>query len=67
VLGRAALGFVVAGVERGEVTRRHRPEVLADLLLGSVTTTLDHWCADEAYDLEEALGQAARALLDLFD
>jgi AcrR family transcriptional regulator len=67
VLGRAVLGFVAGGVARGEITRRHRPEVLADLLLGAVTTTLSHWCADEAYDLEEALGQAARALLDLFD
>jgi len=66
VIGRAVLAFVQRGVARGEITRRHRPEVLADLLLGAVTTTLTHWCAAEDYDLEDALGQAARALLDLY-
>lgn len=66
-LGRAALRFVADGVARGEVTRRHAPEVLADLLLGATTTALTNWCADGDYDLVAGLEQSTRALLDLFD
>lgn len=66
VLGQAALRFVRDGVRRGEITRRHRPEILADILLGAQTIALSNWCAGEEYDLEQALGEAARALLDLF-
>jgi AcrR family transcriptional regulator len=65
-LGRAALRFVEHGVVRDEFTRRHSPEVLADLLLGAITTAITNWCADEDYDLNEGLEKAARALLDLF-
>jgi len=67
VIGRALRRFVENGVARGEVTRAHPPEVLADLLVGALTTALDNWCADEHYDLDEGLGRSARALLDLFD
>jgi AcrR family transcriptional regulator len=66
-LGRAALRFVSDGVARGEISRRHAPEVLADLLLGALVTALTNWCADEDYDLVGALAQSGRALLDLFD
>ncbi|MBW2268601.1 MAG: TetR/AcrR family transcriptional regulator [Deltaproteobacteria bacterium] len=65
-LGRAALRFVADGVARDEVTRRHRPEVLADLLLGAITTALTNWSASGDYDLSAGLEQAAQALLDLF-
>jgi AcrR family transcriptional regulator len=65
-LGQAALRFVEDGVARGEISRRHRPEVLADLLLGAITTALTNWSAGPEYDLEVGLEQAARALLDLF-
>ena len=58
-------GNVEQGVARGEVSERHRPEVLADLLLGGVTTALTRWCADDGYDLESGLADAARALNDL--
>lgn len=66
-LGRAARRFVADGAERGEVGRRHAPEVLADLLLGATTTALGNWCADPDYDLVAGLEQSARALLDLCD
>lgn len=66
VLGQAALRFVRNGVRRGEVSRRHRPEVLADLLLGALMVAIGNWSAGEDYDLERGLGDAARALLDLF-
>lgn len=65
-LGRAALRFVEHGVARDEFSRRHSPEVLADLLLGAITTAITNWCADDDYDLNEGLEQAAHALLDLF-
>lgn len=66
LLRQAALRFVRDGVKRGEITRRHRPEVLADLLLGALTIAISNWSADAAYDLERGLAEAARALLDLF-
>jgi AcrR family transcriptional regulator len=66
VLGSAALRFVRDGARRGEITRRHRPEVLADLLLGALVVALGNWRAAEDYDLERGLADASRALLDLF-
>ena len=65
-LGQAALRFVLVGVERGEITTAHRPEVLADILLGAITTAIGNWSADRSYGLEGELDQAAAALLDLF-
>jgi AcrR family transcriptional regulator len=65
-LGQAALRFVVDGVERGEITTVHRPEVLADILLGALTTAVGNWSADKSYGLEGELEQTAAALLDLF-
>jgi AcrR family transcriptional regulator len=66
LLHQAVLRFVRDGVKRGEIARRHRPEVLADLLLGALTIALSNWSADAGYDLERGLAEAARALLDLF-
>jgi AcrR family transcriptional regulator len=66
ILGQAALRFVVDGVERGEITSAHRPEVLADILLGAITTAVGNWSADRSYGLEGELDQTAAALLDLF-
>jgi len=66
ILGQAALRFVQGGVRRGEISRRHRPEVLADLLLGALLIAVGNWSATKDYDLERGLADAARALLDLF-
>jgi AcrR family transcriptional regulator len=64
---RGAVGRLVeSGVARGEISDAHPVPVLSDLLLGAITTALANWCADEAYDLEEGLSGAGRALLDLF-
>jgi AcrR family transcriptional regulator len=65
-LGDAARRFVRDAVKRGEVARRHRPETLADLVLGALMIALSNWSADGTYDLERGLTEAARALLDLF-
>lgn len=64
-LGRAAQRFVAGGVARGEVTRRHPPEVLADLLIGALQVALVNWSADEDYDLAGELARSALALGDL--
>jgi len=66
LLGRAALDFVAAADARGEITRRHPPEVLADILLGALMTALANWSADADYALEQELGRSAAALIDLF-
>jgi AcrR family transcriptional regulator len=64
-LGQAALRFVRDGARRGQISRRHRPEVLADVLLGALTIAISNWSAGEDYDLEQGLADAARALLEL--
>jgi len=66
ILGRAALRFVTDGVDRGEITTAHRPEILADILLGAITIAVNNWSADTSYRLEDELAQTAAALLDLF-
>lgn len=66
ILGQAAQRFVASGVARREVTTRHAPEVLADILVGSLITALTNWSAGEDYALESELEASADALLDLF-
>ena len=66
VLGAAAIRFVRDGVKRGEISRRHRPEILADLLLGALTIAVSNWSAGEEAKLERSLAESARALLDVF-
>jgi len=65
-LGRAAQRFVAARAARGEIAERVRPEALADLLLGALTTALANWSASERYALRRELRHAAAALLILF-
>jgi AcrR family transcriptional regulator len=66
-LSRAALQFVTDGVDRGEITTAHRPEILADILLGAITTAVGNWSASTSYDVEGELDRTAAALLDLFE
>lgn len=63
----AVLGLVRDGVERGEITTRHAPAVLADLLLGALLLAIANWSSDPAFDLEHELAGAAEALVDLFE
>jgi len=65
ILDTALVRFMAAAAGRGEVTDRHPPEVLADLLLGAITTALRRWCDDEDYDLAKGLRLAGSALSDL--
>lgn len=64
-IGRAATRFVENAVERGEVGERHAPEVLADILVGTLNTALTNWSADESFSLARNLEPSARALCDL--
>jgi AcrR family transcriptional regulator len=64
-LREALVRLLAAGVARGEVSARHRPEVLADLLFGALTTALGRWSDEDGYDLERGLAETGRALLDL--
>jgi AcrR family transcriptional regulator len=61
-LGRAALGFITSGIERGEIDDQHPPEILADLMLGALTTALTNWCSSDAYELVPALSASADVL-----
>lgn len=65
-LGQAVHRFVEDGVVRGEVSRTHSSQTLADLMLGAITIALSNWSASSDYDLERGLDEAARALSDLF-
>ncbi len=65
-IGQALQRFVERGIARGDVADRHSPELLAELLLGALIHALGRWCANEDHDLEEDLGRAACALLELF-
>jgi AcrR family transcriptional regulator len=64
-LGEAARRFIAAAVARGEVTSRHAPEVLTDILVGTLMAALVNWCANDDFELEGELARAAEALLDL--
>lgn len=63
----AVRALVDDGVARGEITARHRPPVLADLLLSSLLMAVANWSSDPVFDLERELADAAAALLLLFD
>jgi len=65
-LGRAAQRFVASGVARGEITDAVSEDVLADILLGALTTALSNWSASDSYDLPRELAHIANALLLLF-
>ncbi len=66
ILGRAAGRFLADAAARGEVTLVHSPEVLADLMLGAITTAISNWSASSDYDLVRGLSDDSHALLDLF-
>ena len=65
-LGDAIHRFVAVGVERGEIGSPHPPQVLADVLLGTLLIAITNWCANEEFDPEVELAASAGALVDLF-
>ncbi len=56
---------IKTGVARGEVTERHDPAVLTDIVVGSLVAVLLTWTADETYAIRSGLHDVAAALADL--
>ena len=59
------LELVKEGVARGEVSTRHAPETLADIIVGALSGGLANWTVDGTYSLTTNLHDAAVALADL--
>lgn len=59
------LRLIKEGVARGEVTDRHDPLTLADIVVGTLVAVLLGWTADAAFGLRSALHDAGVALADL--
>jgi AcrR family transcriptional regulator len=57
--------LVKQGVARGEVSTRHAPETLADIIVGALAGGIANWTVDGTYSLESNLHAAALALVDL--
>jgi AcrR family transcriptional regulator len=64
-LHAAFLTVLKDGAARGEVTERHDPAVLADVVAGSLVAVLLSWTADETYAIRSGLHDVAAALADL--
>ncbi len=61
----AFLNLIKDGVAAGDVTTRHDPLTLADLVVGTLTAVLMNWTADASYSIRAGLHGAALALTDL--
>ncbi|MFV8167022.1 TetR/AcrR family transcriptional regulator [Mycobacterium sp. 134] len=53
------------GVARGEVTRKHDPRTLADIIVGALVGGVISWTTEESYSLDAGLHDLAVALVDL--
>jgi AcrR family transcriptional regulator len=59
------LELVKDGAARGEVTIRHDPHTLADIIAGALTGGIVNWTVDKTYSLETSLHALAVALAEL--
>jgi AcrR family transcriptional regulator len=59
------LRLLKEGVVRGEVTDRHDPLTLTDIVVGTLVAVLLGWASDDAFALSTALHDAGLALADL--
>jgi AcrR family transcriptional regulator len=57
--------LVKEGVTRGEVTTRHDPRTLADIIVAALSGGIGNWTVDRTYPLDTSLHNVARALTDL--
>jgi AcrR family transcriptional regulator len=53
------------GIVRGEVTARHDPQTLADLIVSALSGAIGNWTVDQTSCLDTDLHNTARALADL--
>lgn len=59
------LRLIKEGVARGEVTTRHPPHTLADVVVGTFVAVLLGWASDDGLAVRTALHDAGLALEDL--
>jgi AcrR family transcriptional regulator len=59
------LELVKEGVAGADITDRHPPETLADVIVGSLVGGLVNWSADDTYSIRTGLHDVAVALADL--
>ena len=59
------LELVKGGVARGEVSSRHDPQTLADIIVGALVGGIVNWTNDKTYSLDTGLRNLALALADL--
>ena len=64
ILHEAFEGLIRDGVAAGDVTTRHSPEILTDVLLGTFYALMLNWTNLDGYPLREQLPAAARFLND---
>lgn len=57
--------IIEGGIARGEVTTRHDPQTLADIIISALSGPIGNWTLDATYPLGTHLDQTARALADL--
>jgi AcrR family transcriptional regulator len=57
--------MVNVGVTRGEVTTRHDPQTLADIIVSALSGPIGNWTVHPTYPLDAGLHDTARALADL--
>jgi AcrR family transcriptional regulator len=57
--------LVKGGVARGEVSQRHDPETLADIIVGALSGGIVNWTVDGTYSLEANLHNLGVALAEL--
>jgi len=57
--------LVKEGVARGEISTRHTPETLADIIVGALSGGIVNWTVDRTYSLETNLHDLAVALAEL--
>ncbi|WP_319457471.1 MULTISPECIES: TetR/AcrR family transcriptional regulator [unclassified Mycobacterium] len=61
----AFLELVKDGVAKGEISSKHDPQILADLLVGGLVVGIVNWTIDTTYSLETGLRDSAAALVEL--
>lgn len=59
------LELIKDGVARGEVSSKHDPHTLADIVVGSLVVSIVNWTVDGAYRLDTGLHDVAAAVTDL--
>jgi AcrR family transcriptional regulator len=57
--------LIKEGVSRGEVSTRHDPDTLADIIVGALSGGIVNWTVDRTYSLETNLHNLGVALADL--